>query len=84
MFIKKRPQVTLNQLIVKIHLMDALRYMIMCLPQNPADFTQSVILRRPNHSQNIYGWKKDQNYDNVIGKGGVYMLKKGGNNNGRY
>lgn len=60
------------------HLMDALRYMVAPLPQNPADLNTSLLMQR-DLVKNFWaeGWEKTE--DDIITGGGVTMLKGGFN-----
>lgn len=58
------------------HLMDALRYMIAQLPQNPHEFN-GELLSQSSVIRDFWdgGWEQDD--DDVIAQGNVYMLKGG-------
>ena len=58
--------------------MDALRYMVAPLPQNPADLNTSLLMQR-DLVKNFWaeGWEKTE--DDIITGGGVTMLKGGFN-----
>jgi PBSX family phage terminase large subunit len=66
------------------HLMDALRYMIAPLPQNPMEFTGEMI-KQSQLTRDFWGgdWVTDDTDESIVSAGNVYMLKGGFTNHGR-